>query len=59
MYKSSKSILRGVKATRQVQPNKKVPHKKRKDAESQERIDTCLSCTKPMSECKGNCFGRC
>lgn len=24
----------------------------------QRKIDKCLNCTKPASECKGDCFGR-
>lgn len=39
-------------------------HKKHKTpkfyntGDRQERIDKCLSCTKPAEECRGSCFGR-
>ena len=33
-------------------------YKKENTIDKQDRIDMCLCCTKPMRECKGDCFGR-
>ena len=58
MYKKSKQILKGVKGTIDTTPVKVKKHKRnRYTAEPQERVDICLTCTKPASECKGKCFG--
>ena len=55
MIKKAINILKGVKGTAQTNTRLSSPHKK--VGEKQSRIDICLSCTKPASECKGNCFG--
>lgn len=26
--------------------------------DNEERVNICLTCTKPAKDCKGNCFGR-
>lgn len=41
----------------QVRPIRGRGKDKRYTAEPQERVDICLSCTKPAKECKGKCFG--
>jgi hypothetical protein len=56
MIKKAKNIIYGIKGTTQTHSRLSSPHKT--VAEPQSRIDICLSCTKPASECKGNCFGR-
>jgi hypothetical protein len=56
MIKKAKSFLYGIKGTTQTQ--NKISKKNKTGAEPQSRIDICLNCTKPASECKGNCFGQ-
>lgn len=55
MIKKSIKVLQGIKGSTQTAQRVSSPH--RTVAEPQSRIDICLSCTKPASECKGNCFG--
>lgn len=38
-----------------IQP---VTNKKMFCGDTQDRIDACLTCKKPASKCKGQCFGR-
>ena len=56
MIKKARNILKGVKGTTQTHERLSSPHKR--VAEPQERINICLSCTKPVKDCKGDCFGR-
>jgi hypothetical protein len=58
MIKKPKNYISGVKAKTQLYETRKVPHSKHRTIDSQARIDICLNCTKPASECNGNCFGR-
>ena len=55
--KKSFNPQKGIKVKTVFNETKHTPHKKHRTPESQERIDICLSCTKPASECKGKCFG--
>ena len=55
MIKKARNFLKGIKGTTQTNQRLSTPHKT--VAEQQERIDICLNCTKPASECKGKCFG--
>lgn len=57
MIKKSLNACKVIKVKTQLYETRKVPHKKHRTIDSQQRIDMCLSCTKPMSECKGNCWG--
>jgi phosphopantetheine adenylyltransferase len=57
MIKKAKNILRGVKATTDFSREHR-PHKHHRTIDSQDKIDTCLNCTKPASKCKGDCYGR-
>ena len=59
MIKKAKNISKGVKVKTQLYETKSAPHKKHRTQESQDKIEICLSCTKPASQCKGNCFGGC
>lgn len=57
MIRKSFTLLNGVKNTIEIgKPMKKEKHNIGIDPK--ERIDNCLHCTKPASECKGNCYGR-
>jgi hypothetical protein len=58
MIKKSLNPLKGIKSTSQFGVTKYVPHKKTRTIDQQDRIDICLTCTKPARECKGDCFGR-
>ena len=55
MIKKTKSFFYGIKGTTQTQ--NKISRKNKTGGEPQSKIDICLSCTKPASECKGNCWG--
>jgi hypothetical protein len=56
MIKKSFKALNGIKATTQLYQNKHNPHKHHSTIDAQEKVQKCLNCTKPASECKGNCF---
>lgn len=51
----NKNILKGIKGTTQLAEEKP---KKRKyvHGDGPLRREKCLNCTKPASECKGECF---
>lgn len=51
------NVTNGIKGTTQIENKYNKPTPKRYTAEPQERVNICLSCTKPASECKGQCFG--
>lgn len=51
------NIIIGVKGTTQIDTKKDKATEKRYTTEPQERVNICLNCTKPASECKGQCFG--
>ena len=57
MIKKTMHPYEGIRASLDVEEKKKKP--KRYTAEPQSRVDICLNCTKPVSECKGKCFGKC
>lgn len=57
MIKKTIHPYEGIKASLDVEEKKNKP--KRYTAEPQSRVDICLNCTKPVSECKGKCFGKC
>ena len=58
MVRKSLNAFNGVKVKTVFNERKHTQHKQHTTAESQERIEKCLNCTKPAKECKGNCFGR-
>jgi hypothetical protein len=58
MMKKSKSLVRGVKGNTPKSHRTHKPHKHHHTIDSEERVNVCLSCKKPASECKGNCFGK-
>ena len=58
MIKKSMNAMSGIKASTQLYERKAKPNKKRPTIDSQERVDHCLTCTKPASKCKGNCYGK-
>ena len=58
MIRKSFKVSYGIKATKETAKRKVEPHKPHKTIDSEERIRICLSCNKPVSECKGSCFGR-
>lgn len=58
MVRKSLNAYAGVKCKTVFTERQTNPHKKHYTAESQERIDKCLNCTKPEKECKGDCYGK-
>lgn len=58
MISKSLRVVNGVKVKtnlgehRSNNKNDKLPY------ESPTKIQNCLNCTKPVEECKGNCYGR-
>lgn len=57
MVRKAFTPLKGIKATTPLTNKKGTPHKQHKSIDDDNRIKICLACTKPASECKGNCFG--
>ena len=55
MIKRTIRPYEGIKTFVDVEEKKQKPKKYTKEPQS--RINTCLNCTKPASECKGKCFG--
>ena len=51
------NVTSGIKGTTQIDNKYNKIKPKRYTTEPQERVDICLSCKKPASECKGQCFG--
>ena len=39
-------------------PTKNNKQKNNSTIDNYERVNICLTCTKPAKDCKGNCFGR-
>lgn len=56
MIKKARNFLSGVKGTTQLATSKHKPHKHHQTIDSEEKVKMCLNCTKPASECKGDCF---
>ena len=56
--KKALNALYGIKVKTNTYEHKHTPLKSHKHKESKKRIEICLNCTKPASECKGDCFGR-
>lgn len=52
-----RNITNGIKGTTNIQNPKDKKEGKRYTTEPQDRVDICLTCTKPANECKGNCWG--
>ena len=57
MVRKSLNALNGIKVKTVLYERQHNPHKHHGTVESQERIEKWLRCTKPVSECKGNCYG--
>lgn len=57
MIRKSMNVLNGIKGTRPTPANKGKKYNQHIGCDPKERIDICLNCIKPLSECKGNCFG--
>jgi formate hydrogenlyase subunit 6/NADH:ubiquinone oxidoreductase subunit I len=57
MAMTVRNITNGIKGTTNIPSTKDKKDGKRYTAEPQARVDICLTCTKPASECKGNCWG--
>ena len=53
----TRNIVIGVKGTTQIDTKKDKAKQKRYTTEPQERVDICLTCNKPVTQCKGKCFG--
>ena len=49
------NALNGIKCKTVFSNKKNTPHYSKKGILSQAEIDKCLNCTKPASECKGDC----
>jgi hypothetical protein len=56
MIKKAMNVTSGLKVAKDEGDKKHKPHKHHYTSESVFRIQTCLNCTKPASECKGKCF---
>lgn len=56
MVRKSLNALKGVKAKTVFNERKCNPHKHHSNYETKKQIDICLNCTKPVKECKGNCY---
>jgi hypothetical protein len=52
-----RNLTKGIKGTTKIRTARATQKGKRYTAEPQYKVDICLSCTKPVSECKGKCFG--
>lgn len=57
MIKKSLRATNGVKATTVLSDRQHKPYT-HKGSDSEEKIKMCLNCTKPASQCKGDCFGK-
>ena len=57
MVKKSMNVLIGVNGTTQLS-ERKYKKKNHKTVDSPEKIQNCLSCNKPASQCKGTCYGK-
>lgn len=58
MIKKAMNARKGIKGTTQLHERQKKPKKHHRTIDSQERVNLCLTCTKPAKLCKGDCFGR-
>jgi two-component SAPR family response regulator len=58
MIKKSMNAMNGIKATTQLYETKIKKSKHRATIDTQDKVDNCLSCTKPANKCKGNCYGK-
>lgn len=56
MHAKNKSVLYGLKGTTCLVERK--AKKRPVGGDSPARIFQCRNCTKPVSECKGNCFDK-
>jgi hypothetical protein len=54
---TTRNITSGIKGTTQIRNKRGKGDGKRYTTEPQNRVDICLTCTKPARECKGNCWG--
>lgn len=57
MIKKSLNAHYGIKVNQNFS-SKPFSEKRVSTVDKQERVDICLTCTKPASQCKGTCFGR-
>ncbi len=58
MVRKSLNAMKGVKVTTVFHENKSKRKIRYGTSESAEQINNCLNCTKPVSECKGDCYGK-
>jgi hypothetical protein len=58
MVKKALRATSGVKVKTNLGEKKANPNQDRLPYESPRKIKNCLNCTKPVEECKGNCYGR-
>jgi hypothetical protein len=58
MIKKSVKAMSGIKATTQLYETKAKASRHRVTIDTQDKVDNCLTCTKPASQCKGNCYGK-
>lgn len=56
MIRKARNFSCGVKGTTALDTIKHKPHRPHKTIDSEERVNICLNCTKPASQCKGDCF---
>lgn len=52
-----RNVTKGIKGTTKIRTSRARGDEKRYTTEPQDRVDICLTCTKPASACKGNCWG--
>lgn len=52
MYNTEKTVSEKKQLKRQS-----TPHKHHQTIDSEEKVNICLTCKRPASECKGNCWG--
>lgn len=56
MARKSLNAMKGVKVTTVFHENKPKSNTRYGTKERAEQINNCLNCTKPVSECKGDCY---
>jgi hypothetical protein len=56
MIKKSLNALSGVKVKTAYETKSKIKERPY-TIDQKEKVNICLNCTKPASQCKGNCFG--
>lgn len=58
MIRKKLNALNGIKVKTSFSETKNNSYKQHRTIDSDEKVNICLNCTKPASQCKGDCFGR-